>query len=149
MTIQLLATELDTDPDGHGYAGIIAAGPDDETVNQNLADELNTENIERTRTAVPVAEIVEAIVHTEFAALTDAEREYVELLLTGVETLNVEAGNPKTALLDIFSGTTTRTNLIALSLEYVSRAQQLAEENNVLYKPVKPGHVAQARLLNA
>lgn len=118
MDYQKMRTELLTDPLGWNYAGMTDAA---------AADKLNATNTGRTlpRATVPVYEVKEAIVLSDFTTITPAQREYLTMLFNS-EALYNKAGNIRAALASIFSGKTTLTNLSALQTYTVSRADELA-----------------------
>jgi len=116
MDYAILSSELSSDPLARGYSGM---------TDQEAADDLNTKYRTATRTAVFGSEILNATDDTEFSALTDAEKDRW-LALCAVDYVNVSSGVAKSLEADIFGpGTTTRTNLIALKTESISRALEL------------------------
>lgn len=136
--LQVLADELTTDPLTRGYAAM---------TDQQAADDLNTIYRTWNRINVPLTELVEGIVYAEYIALTDAQRQYIDLLIRA-EVTNVNSGNPRTGLLAIFTaGTDTRSNLAGMATETISRAAELARLNNLAERVVTEGLVQKARAL--
>ena len=136
--LQVLADELTTDPLTRGYAAM---------TDQQAADDLNTIYRTWNRINVPLTELVEGIVYAEYIALTDAQRQYIDLLIRA-EVTNVNNGNPRTGLLATFTaGTDTRSNLAAMATETISRAAELARLNNLAERVVTEGLVQKARAL--
>lgn len=111
-----LKNELTDDPLGRGYSGM---------TDQEATDDLNTAYRELTRERIETWEVIEATVASEWSALSDAEKErYSTFIAAG--TLNPSGANTKQAFAAMFGlGTTTRVNLLALSKETVSRADEL------------------------
>jgi len=111
-----LKNELTDDPLGRGYAGM---------TDQQAATDLNTAYCEVTRERVETWEVIEATVASEWAALTANEKErYSTFIAAGV--LNPSGANTKSAFAAMFgAGTQTRANLLALSVETISRADEL------------------------
>lgn len=121
-----LNTEITTDPKGLGYAG--AAGN-----SATIADLMNLspepiaagsqEQVYRTR--ADTRDIMAGIVLSEFAALTQASRDYCTMLFSAPQ-VNTGDANVRTQLAAIFAaGTTSRTNMIAAAQKNASRAQAL------------------------
>lgn len=133
MDLAALEAELTTDPLGRGYSGM---------TDQEVADSLNAENRNRDREIIETWEILEATSPSEWAALSAAEKQRYQTL-TGVGRINVKAPNIRSALGAMFgAGTDTRTALVALQTESISRAQELGHR-----RPIDPAQVAQARTL--
>ena len=139
MAIDLLALkdELTNDPNGYGLPGM---------GDEAAAEALNLVRvaIQLDRESVPAGEIAQAIKLTEFEAVTvtAAQRQWLLMILGAVGTISVKDTEAKTGLLAIFGvGTTTRTNLVALSTRAASRAEQLG------FGVVTPSDVADARRL--
>ena len=136
--LQVLADELTTDPLTRGYAAM---------TDQQAADDLNTIYRTWNRINVPLTELVEGIVYAEYIALTDAQRQYIDLLIRA-EVTNVNSGNPRTGLLATFTaGTDTRSNLAGMATETISRAVELARINNLGERAATEGLVQKARAL--
>lgn len=131
----VLKTELQTDPQGFGYAAPLAAGN-----HTALADLLNQVRgtIALDRETVPAYEVFDAIVPSEWAALSTQEKQRIQLILS-LGTVLVKGGNTRSAFLAVFGpGSTTRGNLAALQSRQGSRAEQLFSQ------PVTPADIAQA-----
>jgi len=127
----LLKAEITSDPLARGYAGM---------TDVQVAASLNTKNRTRTRTVVTIIELMQSLVYTEYIALTAAQRQYLDLLVAS-EVLNINTGNIKDGLAAIFiGGTTTRTNLLALVSETISRAAELG------WDEIKVGWVGMAKV---
>ena len=125
-----LRTELTTDPLARGYAGMSDA---------QVITSLNTANRTITRSVIPSFEVVNAIVATEYAALTQVQRDAVQLV-TGAGNVDANNSNVRAIFQNVFgAGTTTRTNLLALPTVSVSRATELG------IGEVHTGDVAAAR----
>lgn len=132
MRLNALKTELATDPLGRGYAGM----SDDAA-----AVSLNAINRSRNRPTVLGSEILNATDGTEFALLTDVNKSDW-LALCGIEEVNTGSGVAKQMEVDLFGpGTATRTALIAVRNENISRATELGLGS------VRAGTVNQARNL--
>lgn len=120
MIYELLRSELLTDPIGLGYAG---------TTDQQAADLLNSLTTGRTRarTAVPVAEIFNAIDNGAWPATGTMQDKLAAVL--GMQVIDASNANTRGILGSIFpnSGATANTNqrLQALSTRTVSRAEEL------------------------
>ena len=126
FTLTALATEVTTDPKGLGYSTL-------EGNSASIADRMNTspepiaagqqEQIYRTR--VESRDLMAGIVLSEFAALTQANRDYCQMLF-GAQYVNTGDANVRTQLGAIFAaGTTSRTNLNNAAQKQASRAEAL------------------------
>lgn len=113
-----LKNEVTNDPLARGYASMTDA---------QVAADLNTAYRTRERTSLSGSEIFNSIVPAEFAALADSQKQFVRDVFSLGDSVNVSTGtNARAVLLDAFgAGSTTRTNLAALVLESISRAQEL------------------------
>jgi len=121
---------------GHPGTGAYDAG-DDEVA----AGQLNVVNRTRNRPTVEGSEILNATDDTEYGALT-AGQKTDWLNLCGIEEINTASGVAKQMEADLFGpGTTTRTNLVAVRNEDVSRAVEIG------LGTIRVGHVQEARLL--
>ena len=113
-----LRTELTTDPVALGYSGLSHAA---------AAAKLNATDTGRTlpRTAVPVAEIFNAIVNADWPAVgSQAESKLMALLQ--MQSIDASHANTRAIIGSVFgAGTQTRTNLLALGSRTVSRAEEL------------------------
>ena len=117
-----LKAEAVADPLGIGYAPHIASGND-----QAIADLFNTPRQGATvsRTLVPAWEVVNAVVPTEYAALTAAAREYLTFAVAAGE-LQLGGGGVRDGLAAVFAANTaTRANLVALLDKPATRAEEL------------------------
>uniref|UniRef100_A0A7C4Y4W7 Uncharacterized protein n=1 Tax=Caldisericum exile TaxID=693075 RepID=A0A7C4Y4W7_9BACT len=122
MDYVVLKNEFLTDPKGYGYRTYWDNGQD-----WKLAELINEvrSDIWIDRDIVPTYEIFEAIVPTEWDALTTAEKQRMQLILS-MEQVNVKGENTRLAFQKAFaSGTTTRNNLLALLKRNGSRAEEL------------------------
>ena len=119
-----LATEITTDPKVLGFAALVAVGND-----AAIAAALNLVRVgvdyQINRLPVPAYEIFEQIVPSEWAALTAAEKQRIQTLLS-MGTVDPRGTNTRQAFQDAFGvGTTTRANLIAYLKRQASRAEVL------------------------
>jgi hypothetical protein len=121
-----LITEVTTDLKGLGYAG---ASGNSATIADlmNLAPEPiaagSQEQIYRNR--ADSRDIMAGIVLSEFAALTQANRDYCTLLFSAAQ-VNTGDANVRTQLAAIFGGaTTSRANMIAAAQKNASRSEAL------------------------
>jgi len=129
--METLRTEIETDPLGRGYSGM---------TDLEVANDLNIVYREVDVESVTGQDIFEAVVPSEYNALTDKQINLLHAII-GMGSLFVNGTNTRTALLSMFgSGTTTRTNLAALQKRNVSRAQELG------LPYVYEGHVQEARI---
>src|SRR5512145_415927 len=120
-----LKTELQTDPLGLGYAAPLAAGN-----HAAVADLLNEvrPTIQIQRDLVPVWEVFDAIVPSEWGSLSTTERTRIQIILT-MQQVYVKGTNTRNAFTTAFAaGTQTRANLIALQNRTGSRAEQLFDQ---------------------
>ncbi len=123
MTINYsqLKTEIQTDPAALGYAPFIASGSDNAIA--DLLNAVGAFSINRTR--IPAVEVVNAIVPTEWTALTADEKNRISFIVSAGE-VDASAANTRSAFLAAFAGgTTTRANLVALQTRPGSRAEAL------------------------
>ena len=117
-----LKTEITTDPTGLGYAPYVAAGNDTALV--GLLN-LPRATIRLPAGVVPSYAVVNAIVATEWQALTAQAKDYLNLVVQP-PYVDLGGGEVRTALATLFgAGTGTRTKLIALVDRDASRAEQL------------------------
>lgn len=118
MNVQTLKSELDG---GHPVTG--AYSVDD----QAAADELNAANITVERESLSGSAIYNTIVPAEFSALDASQRQQVRDIFGLGDSIDVRTGtNVRTVLLDLFGpASQTRTNLVALAQESISRAAEL------------------------
>lgn len=116
MDYAALKSELITDPLGRGYSGMTDA---------EAATDLNTAYRSRTVTVVGGGSVLNATDDAEFGALTD-EQKSRWLALCGIEKINVSSGVAKSLEADLFGpGTATRTALLVLKNESISRVEEL------------------------
>lgn len=138
-----LKAELTNDPAG---LGLVAPPSIDDVGN---ADKLNDKDggLMIDRTAIPTTEIFVQIDRDEYAALAQADRDW----LNGVSSSGVvnpkDGGEVREGLLQLFGqGSETRANLIAILQEPASRIQQLFEAGTLSTdQNVTPSDVANAR----
>ena len=121
MNIAALRTELITDPLPRGYSGMT-----DAQAAANLND-ATTPALRRTRDrgVIPAYEVIDATVPSEYTTLNADEKQRYAAI-TGAGSVNTKNTNTRAAFAAMFgAGTTTRTNLVALQTEFISRAQEL------------------------
>lgn len=121
-----LMSEVTNDPKGLGYASQ-SGNADSIAVLMNTSPEPiaagSQEQIYRTRVAPQ--DLIAGLVLTEFAALTQANRDYCAVLFSA-PFVNTGDANLRTQLAGIFGGaTTSRANLIAAAQKNASRAEAL------------------------
>lgn len=111
-----LKAELATDPASIGYSGMTAA---------QAADALNAAVVTVNRTVIPSYEIINATVPSEWAALSAAEKQRYQTL-TGAGQVDASNTNVQASFMAMFAaGTGTRTALVALLTQSVSRVQSI------------------------
>ncbi len=111
-----LKNELTNDPLTRGYAGMDDAA---------AAADLNTEYRTRDRSRITGADLLDATVQAEYAALAAAERGTWDAMLQ-MQEINLADTNTRQMIGGVFGGgTTTRANLVALQDETISRAVEL------------------------
>lgn len=125
-----LHNEVINDPLNRSYAGMTDA--------QVLAS-LKTANRTLPRDTVPAYEVKDAIVLSDWSAISAANREYVAMILNS-ELIATKPGNIRSALASIFNGRPTLTNLAALQTRPVNRLEELGIGNDTA-----EGHIAAAR----
>lgn len=131
MDYAILLAELASDPLTRGYAGMTDA--------QRLAS-LLASNRPTERDIVPAHEVIEAMVPTEWAALTAQEKQRISTLISAGQ-VNLKGPNTRASLAAAFgAGTATRANLVALQ---AGPAQSRAQELGLLGLGL--GHLASAR----
>ena len=127
--LEILAAELADDPLDRGYDGM---------TDQQAADDLNTAYRSANVDAVSSADVYDAIVPAEYTGLTAAQKSILSDIFS-LSEVRVQ-GNTRDALLAIFgAGTTTRTNLAALTTASITRAAELG------LPAIHAGDVAAAR----
>lgn len=139
MSLEVLKTELTTDPLGPG--GRPGGQPYASMSNLEVADELNTKYRTASRETLEAWEVYEAIDQTEWDALSDAEKAKGQVLLDMGAVKARQPSRAVTAIVAVFgAGSQTITNLKALRDTAISRGVEIG------YGHVKVGHVAEARL---
>ena len=135
-TLEILATELASDPLGRGYSGM---------TDQQAADDINDEGTGRTHSVdrVETSAIFVAIVPSEYQSTSATDKSLLYTLFTAHSSTGVMlGGNAQMVLLNIFeAGTVTRANLIALATVAISRGVELG------ISVIHAGDVAGARAL--
>jgi len=131
MDINILKTEITTDPLGRGYSGM---------TDEQVAVSLNTVDRERNLASITGDIAFSATDGAEFAALS-ATKQQLWLAFCGRETIN-PFGTSNVAFVQwIFgAGSTTVSNLANVRKEPVSRGNELG------IGLVRPGDVNQARI---
>lgn len=130
MDMEILKTELSTDPLSRGYSAMSDA---------EAAIDLNTVYRTKAREYVSGWEIFNVTDDSEYAALTDAQKSSWDALCS-IENINTISGIAKAREAELFgAGTTTRSNLASLRSPDVSRAVELD------LGVIKEGHVEEAR----
>jgi len=130
MDYAVLNNELTVDPLSRGYSGMTDA---------EAATDLNTEYRDRNVTSMSATDIFQNVDETEYAALTDAQRQAFWGMM-GMGTLN-PWGQEAAIFTDLFGGiSATITALAAARVETVSRAVELG------LGIVTEGDVAKARV---
>lgn len=139
FSLQALKTELDTDPQGYGYAG---------TTNFQAAQLLNLFRVGEvvTRQTISVQDLQSQVVIAEYLLLTAVQREGWNAVLIassdgGVDVSNQSIRDQAAAIWG--AGTQTRQNLIDIQTRAGSRAEALFGEGFV----VTDKQVEEARLL--
>lgn len=131
MSKTALLAELAGDPLARGYAGMTAA---------QAAASLGTLDRTRNRASVAVSAILDAIVWTEYDAVATTLKERLGLILAR-DTINANSTNVRATFLAAFAaGSATRTALLALLAEPISRATELGFDG-----PVTPGLIEWVR----
>lgn len=114
-SIEILKTELTTDPLGRGYAGMTAA---------QVVASMNAKDRNQNKESLSGAEVAEAINGSEYTALGDAAKDRV-INFTLQRSID-PFGFGQTVFIDIFGGgSQTITNLAAARVESVSRAKEI------------------------
>ena len=126
FSLAALTTEVTTDPKALGYAAL-AGNAAAIAVRMNTSPEPiaagSQEQIFRARVAS--SDLLACIVLSEFAALTQANRDYCAMLFS-TASVNTGDANVRTQLGSIFTaGTTSRANLLAAAQKNASRAEAL------------------------
>lgn len=133
-----LKTELTTDPISLGLVGMDAHAA---AAKLNEVPASASVGLQKERAVIPTWEVFEATVPAEWSALSAAEKQRYQTILS-MGTVNVKKPNTRSTFASMFgAGTTTRANLIALQNEPASRAEVLFGE------PVGYWDVERARAL--
>lgn len=122
-TLTELKSELDSDPQGLGYAA--AGWPDGDA--QSVADIINDPAHGATiwRTNIPMSDVYAETDWSEVIALGGTERQ-VFRQITSTAELDADSQNIRDAIGAIFgAGTNTRANLLSLVQKSGSRAEEL------------------------
>ncbi len=132
MDYTKLKAELDVDPENRNYSGM---------TNAQVAADLATSYRTRQLETLTSAEVYEAIVPSEFQALSDEQKAYVRDIIGLGSDIQAGAGaQARTVLIGAFgAGSATITALAAALLESITRASELG------FGSVREGHVAYAR----
>jgi len=125
-SLAALMSELTNDPKGLGYSSQ-SGNADSIAVLMNTSPEPiasgSQEQIYRNRVAS--SDLLAGIVLSEFAALTQANRDYCVMLFSAAN-VNTGDANLRTQIAGIFGGaTTSRANLIAAAQKNASRSEAL------------------------
>lgn len=145
MDYAALRAELSNDPVALGYKLAAGAAPNP-YVSGTMTDDqaaalLNSLTTGRTqsRTAVSTTQVLGAVLSSEWPATSSASESKLRAIL-GMPVVDASSPNIRTLFSDIFAaGTTSRTNLLALATQPISRAQELG------LPPVTVGDVTLAR----
>lgn len=121
-----LMSEVNNDPKGLGYASQGGNSAAIAALMNTSPEPIASGSQEQIyRNKVAAADLMAAIVLSEFVALTQANRDYCQMLFSA-QLVNTGDANVRTQLAAIFaSGTTSRTNLIAAAQKNASRAEAL------------------------
>jgi len=114
----LITTELSGDPLGRGYAGM------------NQAEKwtsLSTADRDKDIPTITGADLFNAMDPTEWAALTDTQRQTVRDIFHLSGNIDVSTGsNARTFLMNIFdAGSDTRANIIAVVQTLITRLEEI------------------------
>jgi hypothetical protein len=122
FTTAQLASEINSDPTGLGYAQHVASGDD-----AGIAAILNTVGTTKVfRNDIAVHEVINAIVAADFAALTQVQLSKLTLFFTATNVIDATNANTRTIFLAIFTGMAgTITALTALAQRNGMRAEVL------------------------
>ena len=119
VVLSELKTEIDTDPVTLGYTG---------KTNDEVADLLNSLSTGRTkdRGSIETWQILDATdFETDYAVLSSNQKTQYQIMISA-GVVSIKSANIKNALVAMFgAGTATRTNLIALAKEPITRAEDL------------------------
>lgn len=135
MDLQVLKTEITTDPAGLGYAS-----KTDEQVSKLMnAGDNNGANFEINRKEVSGADIVSAIVGAEYIALSASQRGYVDLVTRAGQ---IKVKMVKDDLLLVFTAIASPLTRAALQDAF---KQTVSRAIKVVGEPVTPSNIADAR----
>lgn len=131
FSMTALTNEITNDPKALGYGSVASQNPADTATKLNTRPEpiaaAGQEQIYKAYT--DSEDLVAAVILTEFAALTQANRDYLTLLFAPKRIKTGDA-SVRTQVAAVFAGgTTSRTNLIAAASREASRAEALWGEN--------------------
>ena len=117
MDLGKLRLELTADPQGLGYAAM---------TDLDAATALNAVNRTRNRRSITSTELYEALNLAEYRAFTSGMQKRLDVLL-GLGAIQVgPSSRGRSELLNLFpNGTTTRSSLLAVVQETVSRSTEL------------------------
>ena len=127
VQVAALKTELTTDPRAYGYAALLAAGNQTGLMNElnQIRDGTDGALISLNRGFISAQELVEAIVQSEMPASAN-QRDWLIMVCSGSRVRVDLVSTARAGLLAIFgAGTTTRTNLTAVSSRPSSRFEEL------------------------
>ncbi len=126
-----LKTELSVDTLERGYLNM---------TDEQIVIDLNTEYRTKDRETIETWEVFEATVRSEYNSLNNVNKQLYQTILS-MGSINIMGGNTRTSLASMFgSGTATRSNLMALQEQFISRAVDLG-----IRSPVRLNHVIAAR----
>ncbi len=129
--LQVLKTEIDTDPDGRAYSGMDDA---------EVALDMNIKRKARNRELMTGAEAYGLTDPTEYTALGDLAKSQW-LAFCAIESLD-PFGPAAQVVIDLFPGAgTTIGNLQTARVETISRGVEIG------FGEVSPGHVTDARAI--
>lgn len=123
LTVQ---NEVTNDPTGRGYAA--AAGDQGRIV--ELLNEKTATTVTRPVDDIDVSEVAAIIENTDYAALSEYDKEWVKMLITRPTGVSLKVFKSK--FLAIFSGTSTETAAQGLQQVAGSRMEILFEYGDVI-----------------
>lgn len=130
-TAQQIRTEIDTDAKSLGYATLKVQSNGPEAVAAKM-NEVGASAETLTPMWTETTEILAVLVGTEILALTQANRDMLQILTT-TNRLKTGSSTLRAAVAAIFGGaTTSRANLVALTTKSCSRAAALWGEGVVI-----------------
>jgi len=116
--LQILKTEINTDPEALGYSG-----QTDQWITDKL-NEIGASNETISRGAIDAYEVVSACVFSELNVLSDKQQEQLSFIVSAGQVDTSDA-KVKAIFAGLFNGTQTATNLLALATRSASRAEVL------------------------